>query len=939
MKHPLKSPIALCVALSGCSLVQQPVSIGGLHKPEVVESDLPMPTMYHRELRDEYTDLMGLVEDETLRKAIERRIADVHMMEGDFNQERGSTLPGNGNYGAAIDSYNHLLDKYPADAENADVLYQLAKAYELEGQEEKALETLGYITEVYSTSPRLAEVYFRLGDIYFKRQEYEIAERDYAQVIALGRESQYYNNAMYLMGWSRYKQSNYEGSLVAFDQVLNSLVPASGRLEGLDKPSKSLAEETLKITGLSLSYAGGAEKIQQLYQSGQSPRYAWLLYSSLGNLYLEKERYEDSAIAYRAFVEQEPTSDLAPQMHAKMIRAYVDGNFPKAVLPEKERYVENYGINSAYWQGRSAEARAEVLPSLKTYIDELARHYHSTGQNAEGQADKKQAAAQQVTLGKAVDFYQQYIATFPRDPKVPEMTYMAGEASFDSGNYLVAIDLYEKSAYELKDVKHGANAGYAAIIAYQKQLALDEEKAGEGSPQMQALQQRSVDSKLTFVQKYRADSRSASVMASTSEELFALKQYDRALEVAQSVMSQQGELDRGLADTAQGVIAMSYYETGQLQQAEQAYQKQLEYVDEKDERKRIQENIAAIAYKQGEAAIAEGGVEAAIDHFLRIKKLAPNSEVRIVAQYDAASHLIAAGSYGAAIAELNELHTAFPGNQFSTEISNKLAYAFENSGQFKQAADQYIVIYRKNPDADVKRDALFSAAECNKNAGNVDTAIEQYKRWAHQYEQPFSTRMEAKFNLASLYELKRDKDRHHYWLRRIIDAHENAGAQSNDRSLWMAAWANAKYGDYWSLEFNNVHLRNPLEKHLPRKQEKLKNAQSRYEKAAAYGVLEFTAKSSYSIAELYARFSRELMNSPKPSGLSTAEQQQYEMLLEEQAIPFEEMAIEIHQSNIERSWRGEFNHWIEKSFVAMATINPVRFDKQEMMVAYGKGIR
>ena len=126
---------------------------------------------------------------------------------------------------------------------------------------------------------------------------------------------------------------------------------------------------------------------------------------------------------------------------------------------------------------------------------------------------------------------------------------------------------------------------------------------------------------------------------------------------------------------------------------------------------------------------------------------------------------------------------------------------------------------------------------------------------------------------------------------------------------------------------------------MPRKNEKLKNALDRYEKAADYKVFEISTRATYSIGELYARFARELMNSPRPKGLSAQDLQEYELVLEEQAIPFEELAIELHQNNIQHGWDGDYNDWVNRSFTAMAKLAPVRFDKQEIQVSYGDGIR
>src|SRR5690606_18347802 len=120
---------------------------------------------------------------------------------------------------------------------------------------------------------------------------------------------------------------------------------------------------------------------------------------SLGKHYLEKERYEDSASSFRAFVVQNPDSDRAPEMHAEMIRAYVDGEFSQQVLPEKESYVRNYGVASEFWRTKPADIKAKVIPNLKVYIDELARHYHATGQRLKRElAEGTVKAAAQVAM-------------------------------------------------------------------------------------------------------------------------------------------------------------------------------------------------------------------------------------------------------------------------------------------------------------------------------------------------------------------------------------------------------------------------------------------------------------------------------------------------------------------------------------------------------------
>jgi hypothetical protein len=59
------------------------------------------------------------------------------------------------------------------------------------------------------------------------------------------------------------------------------------------------------------------------------------------------------------------------------------------------------------------------------------------------------------------------------------------------------------------------------------------------------------------------------------------------------------------------------------------------------------------------------------------------------------------------------------------------------------------------------------------------------------------------------------------------------------------------------------------------------------------------------------------------------ELEQYELAIEEQAYPFEEKAIEVHESNLKLISRGVYNLWIEKSIQKLAESVPARYDKPE----------
>ena len=74
-----------------------------------------------------------------------------------------------------------------------------------------------------------------------------------------------------------------------------------------------------------------------------------------------------------------------------------------------------------------------------------------------------------------------------------------------------------------------------------------------------------------------------------------------------------------------------------------------------------------------------------------------------------------------------------------------------------------------------------------------------------------------------------------------------------------------------------------------------------YSRAGAYGVAEVTTAASYAMADLYRDLASALLVSERPAGLTAEELEQYDLLLEEQAYPFEERAIGIHETNTHRA--------------------------------------
>jgi len=129
-----------------------------------------------------------------------------------------------------------------------------------------------------------------------------------------------------------------------------------------------------------------------------------------------------------------------------------------------------------------------------------------------------------------------------------------------------------------------------------------------------------------------------------------------------------------------------------------------------------------------------------------------------------------------------------------------------------------------------------------------------------------------------------------------------------------------------------VALRAPLAASLKQKSQRLQKAVSSFVTVVNYQVQEVTTTATFQIADLYKALAGAIMALQRPAGLTAAELEEYNLLLEEQAYPFERKAIEIHELNSQRSWEGIYDQWVEKSFAELKRMLPGRFDKRELEV-------
>jgi len=747
------------------------------------------------------------------------------------------------------------------------------------------------------------------------------AEQAYSAVLQGEKGNPYRERSLYMHGWSLYKQGKLEEALNSFFGVLDLKLAGVGdaeleSIQGLSRADRELIEDTFRVTSLSLQSLQGMESIPAYITNDQRRAYEFRVYQQLGELYLKQERTKDAADTFGAFARRNPLHPQAPVLQARVIEIYEQAGFSKLALDAKKEFVANYGKDSEF-RRTSPAGWERAQPIVKTHLAELARHYHASAQKTKQSADYQEA----------IHWYRTYLASFPNDPETTQNNFLLAELLFEDAKHAEAAVEYEKVAYQYPRHAKSADAGYAALLSYAAQ-----EKTTPAA-EMPALQRASVASALRFGQAFGDDPRVGPVLTNAADKLYTLHDTEQASAVAKQVLALNPPAGPEQRRVAWTVVAHTAFERGAFDEAERGYIEVLALTPDKDpNRGTLSERLAASVYKQGEQARAAGKPRDAVAHFSRVAQVAPQSPVRATAQYDAAASLIELKDWDGAARTLEDFRSRYPNHPLQEQVPAKLAAVYTEQQQWSKAAAEFERLSDAKSaakDPQIARGALWQAAELHAKAGDRAQAAKAYERYLKQNPEPFETAMEARWRLARLAKDDGNAARELAWMKEIFQADQRAGGARTERTRYLGAVAALALARPADEAYRQVALVEPLQKQLKLKKARMEEALKAYTVAANYGVADVTTEATYDIASIYQDFGKAMMASQRPKRLSKAELDQYNLMLEEQAFPFEEKATELHEVNARRTADGLYDRWVKESLKALSQLRPVRYGKTE----------
>ena len=819
----------------------------------------------------------------------------------------------------AIETYKKILADHRNFARKDEVLYQLARAYDEIGQPEEAIKVMERLVAEYPYTRTADEVNFRRGEYYFVRKRWRSAEQAYRALVATGPDSSFYEHGLYKLGWSLYKQAFYEEALDNFIAVLDHRKMNGYVFEQYEEEGAAhRVTDTFRVISLSVDNLGGVEVLEEYFEEQGQRTYDDKIYANLAEYYFEKQRFDDAATVYRAFVELNPMHRKAPAFSRRAIEIFERAGFPQRVVEAKKDFSTRFALASEYWIENEIYESPGVIDFIRDNLVDLSSYYHALYQ------DPRYAKERSGNFDEARRWYREIVRSYPASPATPMARYRLADLLLEQQEYVDAAIEYDHAAYDYTTEDWSDDAAYAAIYSYRKELETAEGARRRGVMNLAAT------SSLKFADAFPEHEQVPNVLTNAANDLFELRKYPLAIDAARKMVARYPHSHSGLRRSAWSVVAYSSLEVEDYVGAERAFNQVLALTPAgSSKRAALVDGLAAAVYKQGEVASRREDYEAAAEHFKRVEETGASSNLSISAEYGAAVALIEMKEWAQAAADLEDFRKAHSGHRLAGDATRQLAYVYNEIGEITRSAAEREKLAAAAEDPDVARGELLTAGDLYNQTGALAEAARVYEEYVGKYADPVDVNMDTRQRIAEIHKELGNNTKYYEQLEAMVAVAREAGDDENDRIRLLAANAALDLAERNYEEFARLKLTQPFDRSLPLKQDGMDRAIAALEGIVDYEVAEVTAAATYYIAETYMNFSQSLLESERPAGMTQTELNSYELLIEEEAYPFEDQAIAVHEANYEFMLTGVYNEWIQKSLDELAALLPARYAKQE----------
>lgn len=831
--------------------------------------------------------------------------------------------------------YDELLQLYPDRPENEKVMYQLARGYMEESNWNRSNYYLERITKESPNGKYSHEAYFRLGEFNFEDNQMQKAIHYYKQVLK-NDDFNLYDKALYKLGWAHFQTKDYETAADRFLQVLDRkgvrLTP-EGREEikniSISEVEKDMIWDTIKTLITVFEYMGERSRIANFFKVRGIQNFEPYVYRRLGDMYLDSGRFREAAEVYDAFVNTNPLHEDSPVFQMKIIEAYSKGNMIDLSYNARVKFVESYMGDSLWFKSnkRSAQKRVKDLVTMnkaliKNDMYQLAKYHYSTAHSSKKEKDYKEA----------ILWIRKFIDIFPQEPEsetlrnmLIETNFLLAEIYFEMKDYDKAVAEYEKVAYKYQQSDYTGEASYRILLSLEK-LAKPAGKIRNDNN----FADRFAEGCKVFVEKFPKDKRVPEVLLNGAETYFQIGKFEDSRAMARQIIEHSLSTQKERY-TAQRYIAESFLKEQVYNKSEDEIKKAIALIPESDKQDLpfLERALAGSLYKQAEDLKSKDKKFEAAEAFEKVYKTVPHSDIAPVALYDAGVLFEEKGQPGRAINSYQTLVQKYPDSSYAFDAANQLGEILEGNKDFAETAKAYEKASSLTTDETKKEDMLYKSLLMYEKVNDLEGFINRYKKFEEAFRKSPRT-IELAFKIANSKESAKDLTSAKELYEKVISLHKNLGAHATIEATEFAAKAQLILTDSKKSLFEEVKLVSPLEENLKKKEGILKEVLAGYTAASKYRIGDVTTEAIYKMGEVLEHLKDAILESEKPAELTPEQLEEYNILLEEQASPFEEKAISTYEVNVRRTVEeGIYTQWTKKSYERLARLLPARYRRDE----------
>lgn len=663
------------------------------------------------------------------------------------------------NFGDTIALYNDLLARFP-DYRHADAArYLLGYAYEEMDQKAEALASYQVLVERYPSSRFLAEVWTRIGEIYFDENapdSLEKASNAYANVLKFP-DSPYYDKAMYKLAWTYYRMDRLPdavGRFIALVEYADKQRAATG------KSGSELRAESIQYIAISLSDDrwGGLARAKEVLEPLADKAYAAEIWKRYGEVLFDQTKFPEAIEIFRMTIARYPNAPQNPEVQYKIVTAYERMRDFDGATKAREELVKNFDDGSSWSEANGADkaalASARELMERSLYTAAIYNH-----QQAQAFRKANRAADAKSSYVRAAENYRIYLKRFPDSKNSYDFNFFLAECLYYSEDYMASAKQYEMVRDSNADNKHLNDAALSAVIAYEKVIELDEgagklaklefKKASDRKDQkvepkqLAPLRLDLVKASDRFTTLLTTSDRSPAVAYRAAELYYKHDQFDEARARFEKVIIAYPNSE--VARYSANLIIETYLAAEDWDNVQKWSQRLMEIAqnskgesaEEKKARADLVENLknfkVGAQFKKAEELDAKGEFEQAADLYVALVNDQPDHQFADKALFNAAVAYEKVNRFDAASKIYQRIYDNYPKSELADRALFRVGVNFEKGFDFPGAIQAYTQLVERYPKSEFRADSLYNVAVTLENQQQYGQAAVAFKRYAETF--------------------------------------------------------------------------------------------------------------------------------------------------------------------------------------------------------------